>query len=148
LTPSGRLTHVDLFNLFECKQLRRLDDGNTIVKEIQETYATLQLESFKMTCLGRGSPAFQELYMRKWLKYGQLFEMWQEFDENMTPQQDMMRQLEDLIKHGIEYQARVADINSAQQAANDAVNKANNAQSTATKLIEKLMLLKLLLMEQ
>jgi len=131
LTPSGRLTHVDLFNLFECKQLRRLDDGNTIVKEIQETYATLQLESFKMTCLGRGSPAFQELYMRKWLKYGQLFEMWQEFDENMTPQQAYDEAIRRLNQARDEYQARVADINSAQQAANDAVNKANNAQSTA-----------------
>jgi hypothetical protein len=134
LTPSGRLTHVDLFNLFECNQLRRLDDGNTTVKGIQETYATLQLESFKMTCLGRGSPAFQELYMRKWLKYGQLFEMWQEFDENMTPQQAFDEAIRRLNQARSEYQDKIADIDLAQNTANDAVNRANNAQNTANDL--------------
>jgi len=39
LTQTSRLTHTDIFNLFECSQLRRLNDGNTIVKEIQEIYA-------------------------------------------------------------------------------------------------------------
>jgi hypothetical protein len=57
LTPSGRLTHIDLFNLFECNQLKRLNDNNTLVKEVQETYALLQLESFKMTCLGSRATA-------------------------------------------------------------------------------------------
>jgi hypothetical protein len=131
LTPSGRLTHVDLFNLFECQQLRRLDDNSTIVKEIQETYATLQLESFKMTCLGRGSPSFQELYMRKWLKYGQLFETWQEFNDNMTPQQAYDEAIRRLNQARSEYQDKVADIDLAQNTANDAVNRANNAQNTA-----------------
>jgi hypothetical protein len=130
-TPSGQLTHFDLFNLFECRQLKRLDDGTTVVKNIQETYATLQLESFKMTCLGRGSPAFQELYMRKWLDYGQLFEMWQEFKDNMTPQQAYDEAIRSLNQARSEYQSKVADIDTAQTTANDAVNKANTAQSAA-----------------
>lgn len=134
-TPSGQLTHVDLFNLFECRQLKRLlkrlDDGTTVVKNIQETYATLQLESFKMTCLGRGSPSFQELYMRKWLDYGQLFEMWQEFKDNMTPQQAYDEAIRSLNQARSEYQSKVADIVTAQTTANDAVNKANTAQSAA-----------------
>ena len=131
LTPTGRLTHVDLFNLFECNQLRRLNDGNTVVKEIQETYALLQLESFKMTCLGRGSPAFQELYMRKWLKYGQLFEIWQEFKEDMTPQEAFDEAIRRLNQARDEYNSKVAEINRAQTTADDGVNRANNAQNTA-----------------
>jgi prefoldin subunit 5 len=131
LTPTSRLTHTDIFNLFECSQLRRLNDGNTIVKEIQEIYAGLQLESFKMTCLGRGSPSFQELYMRKWLKYGQLFEIWQEFNENMTPQEAFDEAIRRLNEARDEYNAKVADIDRAQATADDAINRANNAQNTA-----------------
>jgi hypothetical protein len=128
LIPSSQLTHVDLFNLFECRQLKRLDDGATVVKNIQEAYATLQLESFKMTCLGRGSPAFQELYMRKFLNYGQLFEMWQEFKDNMTPQEAYDEAIRRLNEARSEYQDKVADINLAQQTADNAVTKANAAQ--------------------
>jgi len=130
-TPTGRLTHIDLFNLFECTQLKRLDDSRTTVKEIQETYSLLQLESFKMTCLGRGSPAFQELFMRKWLKYGQLFEMWQEFNDTMTPQQAYDEAIRRLDQARAEYQSKVSDIDNAQNTANDAVNRSNKAQAAA-----------------
>lgn len=58
-TYGNQLTYIDVFNLFECTQLKRLDDDRTTVRAIKEIYATLQLQSFKMTCLGRGSPNFQ-----------------------------------------------------------------------------------------
>lgn len=137
LTPTGRLTHIDLFNLFECRQLRRLDDDNTVVKEIQEVYAMLQLQSFRLTCLGRGSPAFQEIYMRKWLKYGQLFELWQEFAEDMTPQQAYDEAIRRLNQARNEYQAKVAEIELLQTTANTAVNKADAAQGTANSAVSK-----------
>ena len=137
LTPTGRLTHIDLFNLFECRQLRRLDDDNTVVKEIQEVYAMLQLQSFRLTCLGRGSPAFQEIYMRKWLKYGQLFELWQEFAEDMTPQQAYDEAIRRLNQARNEYQAKVAEIDLAQATANTAVTKADAAQATANTAVSK-----------
>ena len=136
-TPTGQLTHIDLFNLFECTQLKRLDDSSTAVKEIQETYSLLQLESFKMTCLGRGAPGFQELFMRKWLKYGQLFEMWQEFNDTMTPQQAYDEAIRRLDQARAEYQAKVNDINLAQQTANEAVQRANDAQNTANQANQK-----------
>lgn len=137
LTPTGRLTHIDLFNLFECRQLRRLDDDNTVVKEIQEVYAMLQLQSFRLTCLGRGSPAFQEIYMRKWLKYGQLFELWQEFAEDMTPQQAYDEAIRRLNQARNEYQAKVAEIDLAQATADTAVTKADAAQATANTAVSK-----------
>lgn len=87
LTPGPRLTPADVFNLYECNQLRRLEDPATKTKEIAETYASLQLQSFKVTCLGRGSPAFQDIYTKKWIKYGQLYDLWQGYDDDMTPQQ-------------------------------------------------------------
>lgn len=136
LTPTFQLTHTDIFNLFECNQLRRLNDGKTNVKEIQEIYAVLQLESFKMTCLGRGSPSFQELYMRKWLKYGQLFEIWKEFNENMTPQEAFDEAIRRLNIARDEYNAKIAEIDRVQAIANDAVNKAANAQNTANSALD------------
>lgn len=130
-TPNGRLTHIDLFNLFECNQLRKLDDGGITVRDIQEVYALLQLESFKMTCLGRGAPSLQEIYMRKWLKYGQLFEIWKEFSDTMTPQQAYDEAIRRLDQARAEYQSKISDIDSAQNTANDAVSRANKAQVTA-----------------
>jgi hypothetical protein len=87
LTPGPRLTPADVFNLYECNQLRRLEDSTTKVREIAETYASLQLQSFKVTCLGRGSPAFQDIYTKKWIKYGQLYDLWKVYDDDMTAQQ-------------------------------------------------------------
>lgn len=128
LTPGNQFTYIDVFNLFECHQLKRLNDDPTTVREIKEIYAILQLQAFKMTCLGRGSPSFQELYMQKWLDYGQLFEMWKEFKDTMTPQESYNEAIKKLNQARDEYQARVADISLAQQTANDAVNKVNAAQ--------------------
>jgi hypothetical protein len=131
LTPGNQFTYIDVFNLFECHQLKRLDDDPTTVREIKEIYATLQLQAFKMTCLGRGSPNFKELYMHKWLDYGQLFKIWNGFIDTMTPQEaydEAIRRLN---------QARVADINLAQQTANDAVTKANDALFTANDAVNR-----------
>jgi hypothetical protein len=75
-TPGPRLTPADVFNLFECNQLKRLEDSATTVKEITDVYASLQLQSFRVTCLGRGSPAFQDIFTKKWIKYGQLYDLW------------------------------------------------------------------------
>ncbi|MEG4025391.1 H-type lectin domain-containing protein [Microcoleus sp. S13C4] len=86
-TLGPNLTPADIFNLFECNQLKRLEDSATTVKEITEVYASLQLQSFRVTCLGRGSPTFQDIYTKKWIKYGQLYDLWKEFDETMTAQQ-------------------------------------------------------------
>jgi ABC-type transporter Mla subunit MlaD len=131
LTPGNQLTYIDVFNLVECHQMKRLEDNPTTVKEIKEVYANLQLQSFKMTCLGRGSPGFQKIYMQKWLDYGQLFEIWNRFMDTMTHQQAYDEAIKRLNQARDEYQARVADINAAQQTANDAVNRANNAQNIA-----------------
>jgi hypothetical protein len=124
-----QLTDIDVFNLFECGQLKRLDDSSTTtVKKIKEIYSTLERQSFKMTCLGRGSPSFQELYLKKWLDYRQLFEIWNGFMDDMTPQEAYDEAIRRLNQARDEYQARVADINLAPQTADDAVIKANAAQ--------------------
>jgi H-type lectin domain len=102
-TPRWRLTSADVFNLFECNQLKRLEDSATTVKEITEVYASLQLQSFRVTCLGRGSPAFQEIFTKKWIKYGQLYDLWKEFDETMTAQQAFDEAIKRLAQARNEY---------------------------------------------
>ncbi|QLE53444.1 hypothetical protein FD724_36660 (plasmid) [Nostoc sp. C057] len=111
-TPGPRLTHTDVFNLFECNQLKRLEDPSTTVKEITEVYAGLQLQSFRVTCLGRGSPAFQEIFTKKWIKYGQLYDLWKEFNETMTAQQAFDEAIRRLDQARNEYQSKAAQIDS------------------------------------
>lgn len=108
LTPGPRLTPADVFNLYECNQLRRLEDPTTKVQEIAETYASLQLQSFKVTCLGRGSPAFQDIYTKKWIKYGQLYDLWQGYDDDMTPQQAIDEAIRRLDLARTEYESTPA----------------------------------------
>lgn len=123
-TPGPRLTSADVFNLFECNQLRRLENSSTTVKEITEVYAGLQLQSFRVTCLGRGSPAFQDIFTRKWIKYGQLYDLWKGFNEIMTAQQAFDEAIRRLDQARAEYNAKIADINRAQATADDAVSRA------------------------
>lgn len=136
-TPGPRLSPADVFNLFECNQLKRLEDSATTVKEITEVYAVLQLQSFRVTCLGRGSPAFQDIFTRKWIKYGQLYELWKEYNQTMTAQQAFDEAIRRLDQARAEYQAKVNDINLAQQTANEAVQRANDAQNTANQAHQK-----------
>lgn len=136
-TLGPRLTPADVFNLFECNQLRQLEDSSTTVKEITEVYAGLQLQSFRVTCLGRGSPAFQDIFTKKWIKYGQLYDLWKEFNGTMTAQQAFEEAIRRLDQARDEYQAKVNDINLAQQTANEAVNRANDAQNTAKEAHQK-----------
>ena len=136
-TPGPRLSPADVFNLFECNQLKRLEDSATTVKEITEVYAVLQLQSFRVTCLGRGSPAFQDIFTRKWIKYGQLYELWKEFNPTMTAQQAFDEAIRRLDQARAEYQAKVNDINLAQQTANEAIQRANDAQNTANQANQK-----------
>jgi len=142
-TPGPRLTTTDVFNLFECNQLKRLEDPATTVKEITETYAVLQLQSFRVTCLGRGSTAFQDIFTKKWIKYGQLYDLWKKFNETMTAQQAFDEAIRRLDQARAEYQAKVVAIDLAQQTANDAMSRANeavtsasNAQNTANNAIK------------
>jgi uncharacterized protein YoxC len=109
-TPGPRLTSSDVFNLFECNQLNRLEDPATTVKEITEVYASLQLQSFRVTCLGRGSPAFQEIFTKKWIKYGQLYDLWKEFNDTMTAQQAFDEAIKRLEQARNEYLSHSAPI--------------------------------------
>jgi hypothetical protein len=111
-TPGPRLTPADIFNLFECNQLKRLEKTSTTVAKIKEVYASLQLQSFRVTCLGRGSPAFQDIFTKKWIRYGQLYDLWKEFDETMTAQQAFDEAIRRLDQARNEYQSKTDQINS------------------------------------
>ncbi len=131
LTPGWKLTYSDWFNLVECGLLKRLEDDDTTVKEIKENYANLQIESFKMTCLDRSNSGVYKIYSEKWLDYGILFEIWDEFEDTMTAQKAYDEAIKKLQQAREEYQAKVADIEKAQKTANAAQTTANAAQTTA-----------------
>jgi hypothetical protein len=139
LIPGPRLTSADLFNLFECHQLKRLENSSTKVKEINEIYGVLQLQAFRLNCLSRGAPGLEEIFTKRWIQYGQLCDLWKEFNNNMTAQQAFDEAIKRLDQARSEYMAKSAQIDSldtaiksAQNAADNAQNTANNAQATAS----------------
>jgi Chaperone of endosialidase len=137
-TFGSRLTHIDVFNLFECQQLQRLEDSATTVKEITEVYSALQLQSFRVTCLGRGSPAFQDVFTKKWIKYGQLYDLWKGCIETMTAQQAFDAAITRLDEARNEYQKKAAQIDSLiaqiQNTNNDLQSKAAQVDSLSTQI--------------
>ncbi|WP_414623797.1 hypothetical protein [Calothrix sp. CCY 0018] len=162
--PGHKLTIGDLHNLFECSLLRRLEEGDT-VKEIKTIYADLQHRSWHLSCVARGtvpgissSSALQDIAIKDWIKYGQLYSLWNQFEDNMTPLtalENRIKQLEDEIAYFRAKSAQIDDVstavqtaqqtaeaaqnaaNNAQKTANDGVAKANNAQKTANDGVAK-----------
>jgi methyl-accepting chemotaxis protein len=157
-TLGNNLTIGDLYNLFECTMLRRLEIDDT-VREIKTVYGDLQHRSWHLSCVARGSvpgvsgsSGLQDIAINSWIKYGQLYQLWNQFEDDMTPLtalETRIKQLEDEIEsfrskstqlddlstavqkaQGIASDA-VSRADNAQGTANDAVNRANNAQSTA-----------------
>ena len=162
--PGHKLTIGDLYNLFECNLLRRLEKEDT-VKEIKTIYADLQHRSWHLSCVARGtvpgissSSALQDIAIKDWIKYGQLYSLWNQFEDNMTPLtalENRIKQLEDEIAYfraksdqiddvstAVQRAQQTADAaqnaaNKAQNTANDAVNRANKAQNTANDAVNR-----------
>lgn len=82
-----QMTTIQFFNLFECHQLQRLRNKKVKVKEIKEVYATLERTSFRLHCAGRNTMGFRDIFLKKWLNYGSLYSMWNEFSDTMTPEE-------------------------------------------------------------
>ena len=123
-TPGHKLTVADLYNLFECNLLRRLEAGDT-VKEIKSIYADLQHRSWHLSCVARGtvpgvsgSSALQDIAIKDWIKYGQLYSLWNQFEDNMTPLtalENRIKQLEDEIAYFRAKSAQIDDVSTAVQ---------------------------------
>jgi hypothetical protein len=157
-TFGNDLTIGDLYNLFECTLLRRLEINDS-VREIKTIYGDLQHRYWHLSCIARGSvpgvsgsSGLQDIAINDWIKYGQLFQLWNQFDDDMTPLTALEIRIQQLENEIASFRARSAQLddisaavqkaqqtaeaaqnsaNNAQNIANDAVNRANNAQNTA-----------------
>ncbi|MBW4565797.1 MAG: hypothetical protein KME32_32875 [Mojavia pulchra JT2-VF2] len=158
------LTIGDLYNLFECTMLRRLELDDS-VREIKTIYGDLQHRAWHLSCIARGSvpgvsgsSGLQSIAIKDWIKYGQLFQLWNQFEDDMTPLtalETRIKQLEDEIASFRAKSAQLDDVgaavqrsqqtaeaaqnaaSNAQNTANDAVNRANNAQNTANDAVNR-----------
>lgn len=142
------LTIGDLYNLFECTMLRRLEMDDT-VREIKTIYGDLQHRSWHLSCVARGtvpgvsgSSGLQDIAIRAWIKYGQLYQLWNQFEDDMTPLtalETRIKQLEDEIDSFRSKSAQIDDLSKAVQqaqgAAEAAQNLANSAQNTGNQAI-------------
>lgn len=72
------LSDLEIYRLMECYELSKLNE-NTPIKKISETYAQLQYNAVLMKHLARGAPAFQQIFIKDWFKYGQLHDFWQQY---------------------------------------------------------------------
>lgn len=163
-TLGNDLTIGDLYNLFECTMLGRLEIDDT-AREIKTVYGDLQDRSWHLSCVARGSvpgvsgsSGLQDIAIKSWIKYGQLFQLWNQFEDDMTPLtalETRIKQLEDEIDSfrsksaqidGLSIEVQKAQqtatsaqnaANDAQGTANDAANRANNAQGTANDAVNR-----------
>ncbi|MBW4487229.1 MAG: hypothetical protein KME12_05510 [Trichocoleus desertorum ATA4-8-CV12] len=72
------LSNLEIYRLMECYELSKLNE-NKPVEKIIETYAQLQHSAVLMKYLARGAPAFQNIFIKDWFKYGQLCEFWHQY---------------------------------------------------------------------
>jgi methyl-accepting chemotaxis protein len=139
-----------LYDYLECKDIKRLSEkfersnGDVKVKSIKTTYSDLQERAWQLACLGRNS-ALQDKALQGFVKYGQLYKLWNQFEDDMTAFSVMEQQIKDLDGRINRLDEKIATfqgksdqidtlnltVNQAQNTANDAVNRANNAQNTA-----------------
>ena len=143
-----------LYDYLECKDIKRMHeeferlDGDVKVKSIKTTYSDLQERAWQLACLGRNS-SLQDKALQGFIKYGQLYQLWNQFEDNMTAFSVMEQQIKDLDGRINQLDEKIATfqeksdqidtlnltVNQAQSTANDAVIRANNAQGTANQAI-------------
>ena len=135
-TLGNDLTVGDLYNLFECTMLRRLEINDS-AREIKTIYGDLQHRSWHLSCIARGSvpgvsgsSGLQHIAVNAWIKYGQLFQLWNQFEDDMTPLtalETRIKQLEDEIASFRAKSAQLDDISAAVQKAQQTANVADGA---------------------
>ena len=153
-----------LYEYLECKDISRLYEeferleGNVKVGSIKTTYSDLQERAWQLACLGRNNSSLQDKALEGFIKYGQLFQLWDTFEDNMTAflvMEQQIKELDSRIKQldtkittlqeksdqidslVLAVQAAQTTANNAQNTANDAVSKADNAQNTANDAVSK-----------
>lgn len=72
------LSDLEIYRLMECYELSKLNES-TPVEQIIEIYAQLQHKSVLMKHFARGAPAFQQIFIKDWFKYGQLCDFWSRY---------------------------------------------------------------------
>lgn len=70
---------IEIYRLMECYELRKLDE-NTPIPKIREVYAQLQHNAARMAYLAKNSPALHDIALQDWVKYGQLYQFWYQFN--------------------------------------------------------------------
>lgn len=87
----SKLGAAQFYAYRQCLTLKRLNDaielsgGKVTIKNIKLIYADLNHQAWKLACVGRAEGAsLQDVALRDWIKFGQLFKLWNQFeDDNM-----------------------------------------------------------------
>jgi uncharacterized protein YoxC len=146
--PGPQLATGELYELLQCRRLKRFDEENEVkdlkVKVLQTLYADLQDQAWHLACAARGtvsgvSSALKIEAIEDWIEFGRLHQLWNQFeDEDMAILDALNQKVQELDTKIAQFEAKTAQIDDlsvavqkAQQAAEAAQNAANNAQGTA-----------------
>jgi hypothetical protein len=150
--PGPQLATGELYELLNCRRLKRFDEENEIknlkVKVLQTLYADLQDQAWHLACAARGtvsgvSSALKIEAIEDWMEFGRLHQLWNQFeDENMGILDALNEKVQELDTKIAQFEAKSAQLDDlsaavqkAQQTAEAAQNSANNAQNTGNQAI-------------
>ena len=153
------LGSAQFYEYRQCITLKRLNDavelsgGKVTVRNMKLVYADLNDRAWKLACIGRteGS-ALQDIALADWIKFGQLFQLWNQFEDDMEVIEAINQRMDELQKEIDTAQAKSKELDDkisnfqkkadqvdvldlavqkAQQTADAAQNAAIDAKSTA-----------------
>lgn len=161
------LGSAQFYEYRQCITLKRLNDvvelsgGKVTIRNMKLVYADLNDRAWKLACVGRAEgSALQDIALADWIKFGQLFQLWNQFENNMEVLEVINQRMEELQKEIDTVQARSKELdekistfqkksdqidaldsavqqaqakaNTADATANTAVGLAHSAQATAS----------------
>ena len=107
------LGSAQFYEYRQCITLKRLNDavelsgGKVTVRNMKLVYADLNDRAWKLACIGRteGS-SLQDIALSDWIKFGQLFQLWNQFGDNMEVIEVINQRMEQLQREISTAQAR------------------------------------------
>lgn len=103
--PFSTLGSAQFYEYRQCITLKRLNDavefseGKVTIRNMKLVYADLNDRAWKLACIGRAEgSALQDIALSDWIKFGQLFQLWNQFEDDMEVLEVINQRMEQLNK--------------------------------------------------
>jgi vacuolar-type H+-ATPase subunit E/Vma4 len=99
------LGSAQFYEYRQCVTLKRLNDavelsgGKVTIRNMKLVYADLNDRAWKLACVGRAEgSALQDIALADWIKFGQLFQLWNQFEDDMEVLEVINKRMDQLQK--------------------------------------------------